>query len=160
MTQTKNQEADILEIPYYYIGEYLYSYGEISRFFKEVMENKRLLATKCPNCGKVWMPPRGYCSDCYALNEWIPLTGTGTVMSATYCFFGASKQYEMPKFFDLPYVLALIKLDGADTCMIHTVVTEMPTLGMVKSGTRVKVAWMEKRQGKVTDFYFVPEEDC
>lgn len=156
---TNKDQSDILEIPYSYLAEYLYSYGEISRFFKEIIENKRLLASKCSICGKVWMHPRGYCSDCYTATEWVPLTGKGTVVSAAYCFFSASKEQDMPKLFDLPYVLAIIKLDGADTCMLHTVVSEKRILGSISPGTRVKVAWMEKRTGTITDFYFVPETD-
>jgi uncharacterized OB-fold protein len=153
----KAEEVEIFEAPYYYRADYLYSYGELSRFFKEVVESKRLLATRCPNCNKVWMPPRGYCSDCYGKTEWIPLIGKGTVMSCSYCYQTPSG--EVPKYLDLPYVLALIKLDGADTCMMHGVATNEPTMGSIKTGTRVKVVFKEERRGTLADFYFVPEDD-
>jgi hypothetical protein len=55
--------------------EYLYSLGELSPFFREIVDNARLMASKCPKCGKVWMYPRGDCPDCYEENEWIPITG-------------------------------------------------------------------------------------
>ena len=51
--------------------EYLYSLGELSPFFREIINNKRLLGSKCPKCGTVWMYPRGDCPDCYEENEWI-----------------------------------------------------------------------------------------
>ena len=38
--------------------DYKYTYGGQSKFFIELMNNKKLLGTKCIKCGKVWMPPR------------------------------------------------------------------------------------------------------
>ena len=32
--------------------EYLYSLAEVSRFFREIIDNKKLLGSKCPECGK------------------------------------------------------------------------------------------------------------
>ena len=53
------KDSDILEVRYDYKGEYLYSYGETSKFFKEVLVNKKLYGTKCPKCGK---PLKNYIS--------------------------------------------------------------------------------------------------
>ncbi len=153
------KETDVLEVRYDYKGEYLFSYGETSKFFKEVLLNKKLYGTKCPTCGKVWMPPRKHCSDCYVETEWIPLSGKGTVLSCTYCFYASIEEKEMETFEDIPFVLAVIKLDEADTCFLHNVVAKERRLGIIKTGTRVRVAWKEKREGRVADFYFVPEEE-
>ncbi len=43
------------------------------------MKNKKILGTKCKKCGKVWMPPRVNCSDCYEVTEWLELKQTGTI---------------------------------------------------------------------------------
>lgn len=157
MVGGKDKKEKFYEVPYFYTGgEYLYSYGEISRFFREVVENKRLFATKCHRCGKVWMPPRGHCPDCYEETEWVPLSGKGTIMSCTYCYFPGMSG-DLIKFLDVPYVCAIIKLDGADTYMIHGVAPPEAKLGVVKTGTRVKVVFREERTGSIADFYFVPE---
>ncbi len=151
-------ETQICEAPYTFRAEYLYTYGEVSKFFAEVRDNKALFGTKCTKCGKVWMPPRANCSDCYAPADWIGLSGKGTVASCTFVFYAPATS-EVFKYFDLPYILAVIQLDGADTCLIHSVVVPDRILGSVKTGMRVKVAWREQREGKVTDFYFVPDEE-
>ena len=114
MKEPAGRETEILEVPYRHTAEYLYSYGEISKFFKEVKENKKLYATKCPSCKKVWMHPRGHCPDCYTEMEWVPLSGKGTVESAAYCFHAPGVRVA-DALGDLPFVLAVIKLDGADT---------------------------------------------
>jgi uncharacterized OB-fold protein len=159
MAEAKDKKEKFYEVPYFYTGgEYLYSYGEISRFFREVVENKRLFATRCLRCGKVWMPPRGHCPDCYEETEWVPLSGKGTIMSCTYCYFPGMSG-DLIRFLDVPYVCAIIKLDGADTYMIHAVAPPEAKLGIIKTGTRVKAVFREERQGSIADFYFVPETD-
>ncbi len=155
----EKESEDILEVRYEYRGEYLVSYGETSKFFREVLLNKQLYGSQCPSCRKVWMPPREHCSDCYVETQWVPFSGQGTVLSCTYCFYASINEEEMEAFGDIPFVLAVIKLDEADTCFLHNVVARQRRVGVIKTGTRIHVAWKEKREGKVSDFYFVPDED-
>lgn len=55
-----------------------------------------------------------------------------------------------------PFAFALIKLDGADTAMVHVV--DAGSESAMKTGMRVKVRWAEERTGYITDIAcFVPE---
>ena len=136
---------------------YLYSLGELSPFFREIVNNKKLLASKCSHCGKVWMPPRADCPDCYEATEWVPLSGEGTVMSCSYCYF-AGHGIDLLDYLGLPFVYALIQLDGADTYMCHGVKPKEQKMGEIHTGTRVKAVFRENRRGTIGDFYFVPIE--
>lgn len=143
-----------LEIPYTdWKPEYLYSLGEVSPFFREIIDNKKLLGSKCPKCAKVWMPPRGYCPDCYEATQWVPLTGVGTVRSSTYCYF-IGMSGDLLRFIDLPYVFALIQLDGTDTFLAHGVKPKEQAMGEIITGTRVKAVFRDERKGSIADFYF------
>jgi uncharacterized OB-fold protein len=138
---------------------YLFSYGGISRFFQEIVDNKNIVGTRCPKCGKVYCPPKANCSQCYVSTEWIPLTDEGTVIAAVYCYWVPSNWPSL-EYFDLPFINALVKLDGADTCLDSVVIVDDMTLNKkVKQGTRVKIKFREKREGKISDFYFVLDED-
>ncbi len=147
---------EILEIPYTdWKPEYLYTLAELSKFFREIIDHEQLLGSRCPKCAKVWMPPRGHCPDCYEQTEWVPLSGEGTVMACTYCYF-IGMSGDLLTHLDLPYVYSLIKLDGADTYMAHGVKPQGQQMGEVRTGTRVKAVFREKRRGTIADFYFVP----
>jgi len=135
--------------------EYLYSMGELSTFFREIKNNKRLMASKCPQCGKVWMFPRGDCPDCYEDTEWIPITGEGTVVSSSYVYF-IGHGIDLLRYLDLPFVYALIHLDGTDTYIPHCVKPKEQKMGEICTGTRVKAVFRENRRGTIGDFYFVP----
>ncbi len=133
---------------------YLYSEGEVSYFFKELKDHAKLYASKCPKCGFVYFPPRGHCYKCYCNTGWVPLTGKGTIETATVSHFGRSQFTDK-----MPIVIAFIKLVGSDMIFRHSIVMEDATLEKVKHGTPVKVVFNEKREGRVTDFYFVPDTD-
>lgn len=138
-----------------FYNDYLYSYGGISPFFRTLKEEARLLGTKCKGCGKVWCPPRTDCGDCYGQTTWVDLPGTGAVRGAIEVFY-VPRNYSLHQYIDMPYVLALIQLDGADTCLYNTVFAGPVRIGAVKAGLRVRAVFREKREGRLTDFYFVP----
>jgi uncharacterized OB-fold protein len=47
-----------------------------------------------------------------------------------------------------PFAWALIRLDGADTAMMHMV---SAPLSQMKSGMRVQVKWQKERRGHISD---------
>lgn len=57
---------------------------------------------------------------------------------------------------DRPFAWALIRLDGADTAMLHAVDAGSP--GAMATGMRVRVRWADEREGAITDIAcFEPE---
>lgn len=55
-----------------------------------------------------------------------------------------------------PFAFALIKLDGADTAMVHVV--DAGSESAMRTGMRVKAKWADERVGYITDLVcFVPE---
>ncbi len=57
---------------------------------------------------------------------------------------------------DEPFAWALIRLDGADTAMLHAV--DAGSIDAMATGMRVKVRWADEREGHITDIAcFEPE---
>lgn len=72
--------------------------------FIDYLEQGKVMATRCKDCGLVFFPPRADCYQCLAGNmEWIEVSGTGKLI--TY-----SKLEYAPIGFgdDLPYAIALL----------------------------------------------------
>ncbi len=116
--------------------EYTYTPGRApSRFLREVA-NGRIIGQRCPQCNKVYVPPRGCCPTCgVATEEEVELAHTGTV--TTFCvvnlpFYQAIKP---------PYVCASILLDGANIALFH-LIQEIPS-EEVRMGMRVEAVWVE-----------------
>ncbi len=104
---------EIMRIEWKMDFTYKHVLGKYSKFFIE-LANKKFVTTECPNCGKVWGIPRPLCSDCMSIRKWKELPGTGTLESFSVSQF-------VPSFMkvEIPYVLAMVKLDGADTLFTH-----------------------------------------
>ena len=50
-------QGEIVKAYYKMEAEFNFSYGRISRFFSELMDNERIMGTKCPKCSIVFCPP-------------------------------------------------------------------------------------------------------
>src|ERR1043166_1419228 len=111
------------------------------RFLGELKENARLVGARCLECGKVYVPPPDVCGECYKpLDDWLPLSGEGTVIAITTV---ARALPWSPA--AVPYNLGLIHLDGADTNLLHLVAAD------VNAGDRVVAVFNDTRTGTLLD---------
>jgi uncharacterized OB-fold protein len=117
---------------------YKHVLGKYSKFFIE-LANRRFLATQCKNCGKVWAIPRPLCADCLGITRWKELPGSGRLESYSVSHF-------VPAFMkvETPYVLAMVKLDGADTLFTHQLRNYGDSTEAIRTGMPVKVAYAEE----------------
>jgi uncharacterized OB-fold protein len=148
---------DFFERPDDMTIHYIYSVGELTKFFKEIRDNGKLFGTRCTKCGFGFFPPRLNCQKCYAPCEWVELSGKGEIVAGTLIHFAVSNFGDK-----VPLTIAFIKMDEMDMAIRHTVVMKQEDKKMenLKKGSRVKIAFKpkEQREGKITDFYFVPDK--
>ncbi len=115
--------------------DYLYAASpEESLFYTSLSEGK-LVGQRCPECGKVYIPPRSACpADGTPTAEEVPLPDTGTV--TTFCIVNVPflGQRITP-----PYVSAYVLLDGADIAFLHLILDIAAE--EVRMGMRVKAVW-------------------
>jgi uncharacterized OB-fold protein len=79
----------------------------IEQFYKFLQQGK-LLAGKCLKCGKIHLPPRPLCDNCYSKEfEWVTVSGKGKLI--TYTVINIAPQ----QFQDLtPYSVGIIQLEN------------------------------------------------
>ena len=120
-----------------------------SKFFAELREHKKITGMKCPNCRKVYVPPRRVCGECYAeMTEFVevgPKGRIGTFTILRYAFIDPETGEQKP----VPYGYGFIKLDGADTLFQHYI--DVDDESKVKIGARVEPVFAEKRKGTIKD---------
>ena len=122
-----------------------------SRFLKELRDNKLIVGTKCPECKRVLVPARPVCPRCLvALNEFVPVSDKGTLITYTRVDH-KEPVHPIPGWF----IYGIIKLDGADTNLVHFIAGIDPEY--VRAGMPVQAVWQEKRKGSIMDIrYFKP----
>ncbi len=123
----------------------------IGAFFAAVREGT-LLGSKAAD-GSVICPPQEYDPvTAEPLTELVPVGDSGTVQTWTWVNEPREGQP-----FDRPFAWALVRLDGADTPMMHALDVASPD--DVSVGQRVRVVWAEQRTGAIGDFHFAPDTD-
>lgn len=124
---------------------YSWSAGTVlTRFLRSLRDDGAILATRCPACRKVFAPPRRSCGTCFAdCGEWLEVGPGGTLVSFTQAL------YESPLHPGERPLFGLIRLDGADTSLLHRL--GGAGLADLQPGMRVEPVFAEKRTGSILD---------
>jgi uncharacterized protein len=112
--------------------------------FLRGLADGRLLAQRCPACGKVYIPPRGACpTDGVPTADEVELPDHGIV--TTFCVVNVPYpgQRVTP-----PYVAAAVLLDGADIPFQHLILGCDPD--EVRMGMRVQAVWKPRDEWGTT----------
>jgi uncharacterized OB-fold protein len=107
--------------------------------FSEALVDGRIIGEKCPVCGRVSVPPKGYCAmDVVLLHESdeIEVSDHGTVTGFT--IVAPVKYYGQTK--TEPFIYASVLLDGASGTLGGQEVHGLPA-DKVRAGMRVRAAW-------------------
>ena len=131
---------------------YSWQAGETASYFlTQLRDDTAIYGKKCVKCGKVLVPPRKSCPFCFVdTGEWVRLRSEGVVQTFTVVKRDTNIQPAKA-----PFAYAVIKLDGADTGLVHILGDVNPD--MIIEGMRVKAVFAGKRGGSILDIeYFKP----
>ena len=106
-----------------------------SRFLVTLRDEGSILGSPCPACGRVLCPARSFCPRCgQATGEPVVVGPAGSLVSFTETASGE--------------VFGLVRLDGADTAMLHRLVGNATPWAI---GARVRARLCAEREGRITD---------
>jgi len=78
----------------------------IEQFYKFMNEGK-VMGAKCQNCGKLMLPPRPMCTQCYSEKlEWIELSKRGRLLTYTIIHVAPPQFQHL-----IPYAVGIVELD-------------------------------------------------
>ena len=138
---------DLLRAPFELAYTYKRSNGPVMSKFFECLGERKILGTKS-STGKVFAPAAEFDPDTHeALSEIIEV-GPGGVVE-TFSWIENPQHHHLIK---QPFAFALIKLDGADTSMLH-MITNCDESNLC-IGSRVTAMWSETQEQRITDIQF------
>jgi uncharacterized OB-fold protein len=129
--------------------DYTRSVGSVlGRFFTE-LRGRHVVGVRGSD-GRVLVPPAEFDPVTYErLTEIVPVASVGTVLSWTWQPEPLEGQP-----LDRPFAWALVKLDGADTPLIHAVDAGAAGSAGIETGARVHVHWADEPVGAITDIAY------
>ena len=99
----------------------------IEQFYKNINQGK-LLAGKCKKCGKIHLPPRPICDDCYSRDfDWTAVPTKGKLLTFTVIHIAPVQFQSMA-----PYAMGIVQLENGLKIpgMIRAIALEQIKVGM------------------------------
>lgn len=152
MTEQRTDVAP-LSAPYVLEYEYTRSVGPvIGRFLGELQE-RRIVGVKTAS-GRVLVPPQEYDPETgeAVTDDWAEVAPAGTVVTWAWV---AQPRPKHP--LQRPFAWALVRLDGADTAMLHAV--DAGDEARMSTGMRVRARWRDETKGEIQDIACFEPED-
>ena len=141
--------TDVLSAPLVVEFPFTRSTGPVLGAFLTGLRERVVLGIRGSD-GRVLCPPAEYDPvTAEELADLVVLPGTGTV--TTWAWNPSPRPYQP---LDTPFAWALVRLDGADTALLHALDAPPPGSadpGAVRTGLRVRVRWAAERSGAITD---------
>jgi uncharacterized OB-fold protein len=146
------EEAEsLLSAPYALEYTYTRSTGPVIGRFLTGLRDGRIEGVRTAD-GRVLVPPLEYDPDSGESTTDFVEVGTSGVVT-TWAWVAEPRRFHP---LQKPFAWALIKLDGADTAMLHAVDAGSPDA--IRTGLRVAVRWRAERIGSIKDIEcFAPE---
>jgi uncharacterized OB-fold protein len=123
-------------------------------FFRALRDRGEFLGSRCESCGLTYCPARLFCERCFSQLEADTVVGPqGQVESFTVGYVGMEGEP-----LDEPVVLGLVRLEGADTVLVHYLIDAEA----LEIGLTVEPVLKQKRYrtGSILDIKgFRPVED-
>lgn len=119
--------------------------GEV--FLTALRDRGAILGSRCQACAFTYAPARLFCERCFAeLSADVEVGPGGTLESFTIGFVGVEGEP-----LDVPVTLGLVKLDGADTVLLHFVVDAGDEVLEIGERVEVVVRQPQERTGSILD---------
>ena len=142
-----SDSKDLLRAPFELAYNYKRSSGPVMSKFFEALGKQKILGTKS-SAGKVFSPAAEFDPETNEPLKEIVEVGPGGVVES-FSWIENPQHHHLIK---EPFAFALIKLDGADTSMLHMVTQCNET--DLSIGSRVKANWSEIQEQRITDIKF------
>ncbi len=126
-----------------------------SRFLAGLRDDAVILASPCPSCGRIRVPPRSFCEDCFVptSDDWLEVGPEGVIeaFAVTYASF--------PGYREPPHAITYVRPEGADTAICNWLegldLEDMDAaVAALQPGTPVRAVFADQREGRVTDFHW------
>ncbi|MFJ8632096.1 Zn-ribbon domain-containing OB-fold protein [Streptomyces sp. NPDC093568] len=145
---------DVLKAPLVVEFPFTRSVGPVQSAFLTGLRERVVLGVRTGD-GRTLVPPVEYDPvTAEEIRDLVEVAPTGTV--TTWAWNHAPRR-DQP--LDTPFAWVLVRLDGADTALLHAL--DAPGPDAVHTGMRVRVRWAGERTGAITDIAcFEPYEDA
>jgi uncharacterized OB-fold protein len=124
-----------------------------SASFDKFCSERKVMASKCKQCGELLLPPRALCPKCHKKQmEWRELTGKGKLVSFTVIGIGPSTMTSEGYDREHPYCSGIVELEEGVRITTQILNVDVTRPENIEVGTPVAADFLERGS-----FSIVPE---
>ncbi len=117
--------------------------------FNSFLVEKKLMASRCKQCGALFLPPKALCSACHDSEmEWTEMSGTGKLAAYTTIAVAPTMMVEEGYGRDNPYCSGVVELTEGPKISARILGVDAKTPESIKVGTPLKVEFLERCEGE------------
>ena len=116
--------------------------------FQQFLNDGKLMASRCADCQRIYLPVRGLCPHCGDSNlEWIQLTGKGKLAAFTSVYVGPSFMNAEGFGRENPYLTGIVELDEGPQISARLLGLDEKNPEKIKIGTKMVFSTVEVGEG-------------
>ena len=117
--------------------------------FNQFLGEKKLMASHCPACDALYLPPRAICPKCHSDQlEWVETSGKGKLAAFTSVYVGPTAMIAQGYDRNNPYVTGIVELDEGIKISARILGVDAGHPEQIKIGTPMTVAFLERGEGE------------
>ncbi|MDY6918282.1 MAG: Zn-ribbon domain-containing OB-fold protein [Chloroflexota bacterium] len=119
-----------------------------SASFYQFLNERRLMASRCTQCGALYLPPRPICIACHNDRmEWVQMKGNGTLAAFTTIAVAPTPMLEEGYGRDNPYCTGIVQLEEGPKISARIVGLDASKPESIEVGIPLTVQFIERGDG-------------
>ena len=117
--------------------------------FNQYLSEHKLMASHCPACDALYLPPRAICPKCHTDQlEWVETSGKGKLAAFTSVYVGPTAMIAEGYDRNNPYVTGIVELDEGVKISARILGVDAAHPEQIKIGTPMMVKFLERGEGE------------
>jgi len=113
--------------------------------FNNYLTERKFMASKCTNCGALWLPPRPICLSCKGNDmAWTELSGKGSLVAFTVIGVGPMPMIEAGYDRDNPYCVGIVEVEEGPRISAQILDVDVSHPENITIGTPVVADFVER----------------
>lgn len=117
--------------------------------FNQFLNERKLMGSRCEQCGTVYLPPRAICPACHSDRMgWVQMSGKGNLSAFTSIAIAPTFMIEQGYGRDNPYVSGIVELEEGVKISARILGVEPADPGSIQIGIPLRLDFIETGDGK------------
>jgi len=122
--------------------------------FQQALAKHTLMGTTCRNCGRLFLPPRPMCPNCFSDDMvWTEVTGRGKLTAFTIIFITPTAMIDAGYGRENPYIAGVVQLDDGPAISAQILGMDPSASADIAIGTPMEAVFIERSAGNETQTF-------